>query len=98
MMKRTTRVASPLSPEEKLRIQFRKSLRRGYTKNAEMDPVVAEGIAAIMEPEEAMIVRVASRKGQHYWFSDRRLLCEYDDGIRELLRYESVIEAHWMFK
>jgi len=98
MMKRTTRVASPLSAEEKLRSQFRKSLRRGYTKNAEMDPVVAEGITAIIEPEERMIVHVISTKGQHYWFSDRRLLCEYDDGIHELLRYESVIKAHWMFK
>jgi hypothetical protein len=63
-----------------------------------MDPVAAEGIAAIMEPEERMVVHVVSTKGQHYWFSDRRLLCEYDDGIHELLRYESVIKAHWMFK
>jgi hypothetical protein len=98
MMKRIIRVVSPFSAEEKLRIQFRKNLRKGFTKNAEMDPVVAEGITAIMEPEETLIVRVVSTKGQHYWFSDRRLLCEYDGGVDELLRYESVIKAHWMFK
>ena len=55
-----------LSAKEKLQIQFRKSLRRGHTKNAELDPVISEGVAAIMEPEETAIVRVDSTKGQHY--------------------------------
>jgi hypothetical protein len=55
-------------------------------------------MTAIMEPEETVIVRVDSTKGQHYWFTDRRLLCEHNDGIHELLHYESVIKAHWMFK
>src|SRR5215467_725051 len=87
-----------LSAKEKLQIQFRKSLRRGHTKNAELDPVISEGVAAIMEPEETAIVRVDSTKGQHYWFTDRRLLSEHDDGICELVRYRSVIKAHWMFK
>jgi len=58
----------PLSAKEKLQIQFRKSLRRGHTKNAELDPMISEGVAAIMEPEETAIVRVDSTKGQHYWF------------------------------
>jgi hypothetical protein len=51
-----------------------------------------------MEPEETAIVRVDSTKGQHYWFTDRRLLSEHDEGIHELVRYQSVIKAHWMFK
>src|SRR5437879_6080636 len=87
----------PLSAKEKLQIQFCKSLRRGHTKNAELDPVISEGVAAIMEPEETAIVRVDSTKGQHYWFTDRRLLSEHY-GICELVRYQSVIKAHWMFK
>jgi hypothetical protein len=33
----------PLSAKEKLQIQFRKSLRRGHTKNAELDPVISRG-------------------------------------------------------
>jgi hypothetical protein len=97
-MERIIRAVSPLSAEEKLRIQFRKNLRRGFVKNAEMDPVVAERMAAIMEPEETLIVRVVSTTGPFYWFSGRRLLYEYDGAIHELLRYESVIKAHWMFK
>ena len=88
----------PLSAKEKLQIQFRKSLRRGHTKNVELDPVNSERVAAIMEPEETAIVRVDSTKGQHYWFTDRRLLSENDEGILELVRYQSVIKAHWMFK
>ena len=91
-------MAPPLSAKEKLQIQFRKSLRRGHTKNVELDPVNSERVAAIMEPEETAIVRVDSTKGQHYWFTDRRLLSEHDDDIRELVRYQSVIKAHWMFK
>ena len=46
-----------------------------------------------MEPAETAIVRVYSTKGQHYWFTDRRLLSEHEDGIRELVRYQSVIKA-----
>jgi hypothetical protein len=53
----------PLSAKEKLQIQFRKSLRRGHTKNAELEPLTSEGVAAIMEPDEAAIVRVDSTKG-----------------------------------
>jgi hypothetical protein len=87
-----------LSAKEKLQIQFHKSLRRGHTKNAELDPPLSVGVAAIMEPEETAIVRVDSTKGQHYWFTDRRLLSEHDDGTCELVHYQSVIEAHWMFK
>jgi hypothetical protein len=63
-----------------------------------MDPVISEGVAAIMEPGETAIVRVDSTKGQHYWFTDRRSLSEHDEGICELVRYQSVIKAHWMFK
>jgi len=91
-------MAPPLSAKEKLQIQFRKSLRRGHTKNVELDPVNSERVAAIMEPEETAIVRVDSTKGTTYWFTDRRLLSENDEGILELVRYQSVIKAHWMFK
>lgn len=91
-------MAAPLSVQEKLRIKFRKSLRKGYAKNIEMDPAVPDAMTLVREPEEALIVRVDSTKGQHYWFSDRRLLREDDKGIDELLRYESVTKAHWMFR
>jgi hypothetical protein len=56
--------------------------------------MISEGVAAIMEPEETAIVRVDSTKGQHYWFTDRRLLSEHDEGIHELVRYQSEIKAH----
>ena len=92
------RVASPLSSQEKLRIKFRKSLRKDCAKNIEIDPVAPDTIALITEPQEAFIVRVDSTKGQHYWFSDRRLLCQHNQGIDELLRYKSVYKAHWMFR
>lgn len=88
----------PLPAHEKLRIKFCKSLRKGYVNNIEMDPPVPDKITAVAEPEEALIARVDSTKGQHYWFSDRRLLCEHNEGIDELLRYDSVIKTHWMFK
>lgn len=91
-------MVAPLSVQEKLRIKFRKSVRKGYAKNIEMDPAIPDAMTLVREPEEALIVRVDSTKGQHYWFSDRRLLHEDDKGIDELLRYESVTKAHWMFR
>jgi hypothetical protein len=39
-----------------------------------------------------------STKGQHYWFTGRRLLSEHDGSICELVHYQSVIKAHWLFK
>ena len=90
-------MASPLSVQEKLRLKFRKSLRKGYATNIEMDPAVPDAMTLVAEPEEVLIVRVHSTQGQRYWFSDRRLLREHGQGIDELLRYESVTNAHWMF-
>jgi hypothetical protein len=90
-------VALPLSFQAKLRIKFRKSLQKGC-KNIEIDPMPPDAIALIGEPQEALIVRIGSRNGEHYWFSDRRLLHHHGQGIDELLRYESVRKAHWMFR
>jgi hypothetical protein len=85
--------------KEKLRIQFRKSIRHGYTKNAELDPVVSAPMLDTLEPKETCVVRVDSIQGRkRYWFTDRRVLCQHDRGMDELLRYQSVIKAHWMFR
>ena len=46
--------------KEKLRIQFRKSIRHGYTKNAELDPVVSAPMLDTLEPKETCVVRVDS--------------------------------------
>ena len=81
-----------------LRLQFLKSLRRGYAKNAELDPEVALSIVSGAEDNETFDVRVDSTKGDRYWFSDRRLLRENADGVYELLRYAAVTKVHWMFK
>jgi hypothetical protein len=86
------------STGEKLRIQFRKSLRKGYTKNAELDPPVPPEISSVLEAGERLDVRVDSTKSRHYWFTDRRLLGKDGSGVCELLRYDAVVSAHWMFK
>ena len=70
----------PLSTIEKLRIQFRKRLRRGVIKNAEMDPVLPQGMTVLMEPEETVIVRVDSTKGPHDWFTP---WTSRDPGVRK---------------
>ena len=63
-----------------------------------MDPVIPEALTLVAEPEETFIVRVDSTKGQHYWFSDRRLLRQDVQGIGELFAYEAVDNGHWMFR
>ena len=88
----------PFSVQEKLRIKFREGVRQGFAKNIEMDPVVPDAMIPVVESEETLIVRVDSTKGPRYWFSDRRLLWQHDHGIDELLRYDSVTGAHWMFR
>ncbi len=86
------------SIERKLRIQFQKSLRKGYVSNAFLDPEIHSFVKQMAEPNEIFIVRVDPKQGGHYWFSDRRVLCEDATGARELLRYENVRRTHWMFK
>jgi hypothetical protein len=88
----------PFSVPDKLRIQFRKSLRKGHVTNAVLDPVLSHGIELTAEPRESFIVRVDRTKGGRYWFSDRRVMREDDAGVNELLRYDAVERVHWMFK
>ena len=88
----------PFSTAEKLRIQFRKELRRGTVKNAELDPMVPSSVASSASSDEKFIVRVDRTKGGRYWFSDRRVLFEDGAVVREVVRYEVVRSAHWMFK
>lgn len=88
----------PPTIDRKLRIEFQKDIRHGFVKNACLDPVASSIAAQAAEPGENFIVRVDSTKGGHYWFSDRRVLQEESDGIRELLRYRAAQRIHWMFK
>ena len=47
--------------------------------------------------DESFIVRVDRTKGGQFWFSDHRVQFENED-LREILRYDCVRGAHWMFK
>ena len=76
---------------------FRRSLGKGYFKNAELDPAAPPALQLMTERDETFIVRIHSTKGWHYWFSDRRLLREDPGSTQELLRYEAIQQAHWMF-
>lgn len=88
----------PPSIDRKLRIQFQKSARKGDVKNACLDPTASSMVEKATEPNERFIVRVDPKQGGHYWFSDRRVLCEDANGAWELFRYESLRRVHWMFK
>ena len=88
----------PPTIDRKLRIQFQKSIRHGFVKNACLDPITSSIAAHAAETGEDFIVRIDPKNGGHYWFSDRRVLREESDGIRELLRYKAVQRIHWMFK
>lgn len=87
----------PFTVDEKLRVQFRKSLRKGYVRNAQLDPEVSSAVRQLAVENERFIVRVDRSKGGRFWFSDHRVLFE-DDGIQEILRYDRVRSVHWMFK
>jgi hypothetical protein len=84
--------------DRKLRIQFQKSLRKGFVMNALLDPEIYGFVKRAAEPNESFIVRVDRKQGGSYWFSDRRVLLEDVNAPRELLRYENVRRTHWMFK
>lgn len=88
----------PPSTERKLIIQFQKYLHPGYVQNAFIDPDVPNSVAREADLNEIFIVRIDLRHGGHYWLSNRRVLHEDSDGLRELLRYTAVQQVHWMFK
>lgn len=87
----------PPSNSDKLRIIFRNKLRKGYIKNAELNPSGNSFVLATTEINETLIVRGDCRTDTRHWFTDRRLLREDDRGLSEVLRYETVRTAHWMF-
>ena len=89
----------PPTIDRKLRIQFQKSIRHGYVKNACLDPTASSLAAQAAETGEEFIVRVDSGERQAITGSgDRRVLREESDGIQELLRYKAAQRIHWMFK
>jgi hypothetical protein len=87
----------PFTVGEKLRVQFRKHLRTGHVRNAQLDPELSDALAGPIEDGETFIVKVDCRNEGQLWFSDIRVLLEHE-GIHELFRYDSVRRAHWMFK
>src|SRR5215831_19818226 len=87
----------PFTVGEKLRVQFRKSLRKGYVQNAQLDPEMSAAVRRVAAQDERFIVRVDRIKGGRFWFSDHRVLFE-NEGVREVLRYDHVRSVHWMFK
>lgn len=90
-------MAVPRSYEDRLRIQFRKRLTKGHVRNAELDPTPSLELQVMLEAAETVAVRVDSRTGARYWFTDRRLLLQ-KNGTAELLRYSAVRRVHWMVK
>jgi hypothetical protein len=88
----------PPSIDRKLRIQFHKEIRKGFVKNAFLDPRPSAAMEQAVELSERLIVRVDPKQGGHYWFSDRSLFYEDGHGIRELLKYGNVKKLYWMFK
>jgi hypothetical protein len=77
--------AVPYSVGEKLRVQFRKDLRKGHVQNAQLDPTPSGIVSQIAEDGEVFIVKVDRSKGGQLWFSDLRVLLEHE-GIHELFR------------
>lgn len=87
----------PPSIERKLRIQFQKGIRTNNVTNALLDPVPSAPVQEPFERDEICVVRVSLEPGGQYWFTDRRILHEYQN-VRELVRYRAVKRVHWMFK
>ena len=87
-----------VSAEQRLRAVFRNSLRRGFIKNAEIDPPTPPALEDVREPDEKFVVKIESTQGRKYWLSDRRLFAQDEAEISELFRYDDIRQAHWMFR
>jgi hypothetical protein len=85
-------------PEKWLRLQLRRQMRKGHLSGAGLDPRPTEGVSQSVEEGERVLASVAGKTGDHYWFTDRRLLKETPQGVSTLLRYEAVEHVHWMFR
>jgi hypothetical protein len=79
-----------LTAGEKLRIKFRKALRKHPKMNAELDPVAPLPLQLMLKSEEVLVVKVTRTNGEHYWFTDRRLIGQGGAKFWELLEYEQV--------
>lgn len=86
----------PLTVDQRLRIQFRKSIAKGYAPGVELDPSPTPRLAQVREPGETYIVKIPTA-GRVYWLSNRRILAETQTESQELVRYNDVRRVHWMF-
>src|SRR5215472_3580736 len=76
-----------LTAGQKLRIKFRKALRKHPTTNAELDPAAPLPVRLMLKSEEVLVVKVTRTNGGHYWFTDRRLIGQGGTEFLELLKY-----------
>ena len=87
-----------MTPQRYLRLQFWKHVKKGYCKNAELDPLITASVQETIQQGEEVIVKIVSKTGNCYWLTDRRILMENKTAITTLFRYVAVSHVHWMFK
>ena len=63
-----------MTTERKLQIQFTKELRKGFAANAQLHPPAPETVAQYVQADERIVLRINTRTGHSYWFTDRRVL------------------------
>lgn len=87
-----------MTPARYLRVQFVKRLRKGYVKNAELDPTPDESVRNCAEVGEEFIVKIVAKSGLSYWLTDRRVLLQREHSATTLFGYQDVCKAHWITK
>jgi len=66
-----------LTYSDKVRIQFRESLRKTQPANVELDPVEPPQFIEVKETDETIIVRVGRASSGDYSFTDSRILANW---------------------
>ena len=87
-----------MTPQKYLDVQFNTSIKKGFCKNAVLEPSPSAATAAVAEDAEQFIVMIIAKSGSRYWLTDRRILAEHENEISTLFLYGAVDRVHWMFK
>jgi hypothetical protein len=82
------------SLEKSLRTRFWRDIRRGYVKNAELDPAHTQ-ISILLADDEICVVRITAKNGVEYYLTNTRIISTENEPTT-LMWYQDVVNLEWI--
>ena len=80
--------------ERRLRTQFRKYIRGGYLKNAELDPSCPQFFLPLVD-NEIYVVHISAKDGVNYYLTNERIISTASEPTT-IMWYQDLVKLEWI--